>query len=302
MSFFQRLLLSCYILLLLSVSPAHAAFYTLYGDVIGFMQHYTVKEDDNLYAIARGHEIGIVELLAANPGTDVWEPEVGKKLTITNMHILPPGPREGIVINLSELRMFYYAPDNTVMSAPIGIGREGWRTPVGSTKILRKREHPTWTPPPSIREENPDLPASFPPGPDNPLGDYALDLGFYGILIHGTNRPYGIGKRSSHGCIRMYPEDIEVLFEQVEAGMPVTIIDTSYKLGWQGRTLYLEVTPTQEQSDVIAQYRQPVPDSIPEIYDAIRELAGEEVDIHWYEVDQAAGERTGIPVAIGERP
>ena len=133
------------------------------------------------------------------------------------------------------------------------------------------------------------------------MGNYALNLGWPSYAIHGTNRPYGIGKRSSHGCIRLYPEDIEVLFNAVSVGMPVTVIDTPYKLGWRDDTLYLEVTPTQVQADIIAEYRRPFPSAIDEIHDAVRNAAGENTQIDWYAVEEAATKRSGIPTAIGER-
>ncbi len=294
----HRLISGIFAWLLLLSQPLYASAYTPEGDIIGTISHYTVKKEDNLYEIARRFDIGIVELRAANPGIDPWTPKPGTELTITTMHILPATPHNGMVINLSELRLFYYADDGQVMSFPIGIGREGWQTPLGTTKVLRKRTRPIWTPPPSIREEDPDLPEVFLPGPDNPLGEYALDLGWKGVLIHGTNRPYGVGKRSSHGCIRLYPEDIERLFGMLTVGVPVMIIDAPYKLGWRGNTLFLEVTPTQQQADAIAEYRQPAPVSIPDIYDAIRQVAGLDAGINWYAVDDAISKRSGIPVAI----
>lgn len=288
-----------FILALLLAFPASAATYMPQGDLIGEVMHYRIEEKDNLYEIARRFDIGIVELLASNPGIDPWMPSQGLELTLATAHLLPAARHEEIVINLPELRLFFYAANGQVMSFPIGIGREGWRTPLGKTKILRKREHPIWTPPPSIRAEDPSLPAAYAPGPENPLGEYALDLGLYGVLIHGTNRPYGVGKRSSHGCIRLYPEDIATLFAAVEVGTPVTIIDTPFKLGWQGNALFLEVTPTQSEADKIAEYQKPRPFSIPEIYDAIRMAAGESTQINWYAVEEAVANRNGIPAVIG---
>ncbi|MDE3060962.1 MAG: L,D-transpeptidase family protein [Pseudomonadota bacterium] len=276
--------------------PLYAATFAPDGDVIGSITHYAVRKKDNLYGIARRFDLGIVEVLAANPGVDPWQPEEGTELTLPTTHILPP-VHEGIVLNLSELRLFYFAGNGTVMTFPIGIGREGWQTPIGSTTVVLKRKNPAWIPPDSIREENPNLPDIVPPGPDNPLGRYALNLDMPGIRIHGTNRPYGIGKRSSHGCIRLYPEDIERLFNAVDAGTPVTILDNPYKLGWRGNTLLLEVTPTQEQDDIIAEYRIPHPVSLPEIYDAIRQIAGN-VTIDWHTVDQTVAAHAGIPVII----
>jgi L,D-transpeptidase ErfK/SrfK len=277
-----------------------AATYQIDGDVIGEVKHYTVRKEDNLYAIARRFDIGIVELLAANPGVDPWTPKPGTDLTLTTSHVLP-AVRHGIVLNLSELRLFYFADSSQVMSFPIGIGREGWETPIGQTSVVMKRKNPSWIPPESIREENPNLPDIVPAGPNNPLGQYALSLGLPGYAIHGTNRPYGVGKRSSHGCIRLYPEDIEVLFNEVSTGTPVTVIDTAYKLGWQGETLFLEVTPTQEQADIIAKYRRPFALNIPEVYAAIKKVAGNEVEVDWKIVDTVAAQHSGIPTAIGEK-
>lgn len=298
-----RWLIVLLILLILaycSVRPLRAATFTLESDVVGEITHYTVKEKDNLYEIARRHDIGIVELLSANPGIDPWMPEVGTKLTITSTHVLPPGPRKGIVVNLSELRLFYFVDDRTVMTFPIGIGRDGWETPIGTTKIVLKRKNPAWIPPTSIREENPDLLEIVPAGPDNPLGAYALNIDWPGYVIHGTNRPYGIGKRSSHGCIRLYPEDIEALFKVADIGTKVTIIDTPYKLGWRGKDLFLEITPTQQQSDAIAKYRRPFPVSVPELYDAILEAAGD-AEINWYEVEKTIERRDGVPTIINHQ-
>jgi L,D-transpeptidase ErfK/SrfK len=281
-------------------SQLHAATFTPDGDVIGKVSHYTIRKKDNLYAIARKFDIGIVALLAANPGTHPWMPKEGTELTLPTAYVLPEA-HKGIVLNLPELRLFYFAGDGTVMTFPIGIGRDGWQTPTGATKVLLKRKHPSWVPPASIRAENPDLPEIIPAGPDNPLGQYALNLGLPGIRIHGTNRPYGIGKRSSHGCIRLYPEDIEVLFNAVDVGTPVTVINTPYKLGWRGDTLWLEVTPTQEQDDVIAMYRNPKPVSVPGMYDAINKATGDAAEIDWPSINEAMVKHNGIPVAIAVR-
>lgn len=282
----------------LMAGVAQATNYETEGDLIGAIRHYTVKKDDNLYDITRKYDIGIVELLAANPGVDVWEPPVGQELILPTQHVLPAQPRKGIVINLAEMRMFFYPDETHVMSFPIGIGRDGWETPLGPTSVALKRENPTWTPPLSIREENPDLPEIVPAGPDNPLGKYALSLGKAGYAIHGTNRPYGVGKRSSHGCIRLYPEDIAVLFQHVKVGTPVVILDMPYKLGWQDGTLYLEMTTTQQQADDIADYEMPGPDLSPSIYQAIRAMTEDGRAIDWYAVDEAINIRNGIPVAI----
>ena len=285
----------------LLASLAHGATHTPRGDIIGRVTHYTVAEYDNLYEIARRKNIGIVEILAANPGTDPWLPVPGTRLTIPGMYILPSSKRQGIVVNLSALRLFYFTPKGEVMTFPIGIGKEGWGTPVGTTKITRKRKDPVWTPPASIRAQDPDLPASVPPGEENPLGRHALDLDIPSVLIHGTNRPYGVGKRSSHGCIRLYPEDMETLYTRVKTGTPVTIIDAPYLLGWQQDTLWLKITPTQKQADSIADYQPPAPLSAPALSAAIRKMAAKRITIDWDTVEQAIAKRDGIPVAIGRK-
>ena len=286
---------------LLWPAGAQARTEAVAGDILGGTVVYEVGADDNLYGLARRFDLGIVELLAANAGVDPWMPEEGSALRVPLMHILPLPVREGIVIDLSDLRLYFFLDAATVMTFPIGIGREGWRTPVGQTRISRKRERPVWIPPASLRAENPDLPASVPPGPENPLGDYALDLAGGDYRIHGTNRPYGVGKRVSHGCIRLYPEDIAALFPAVRNGTPVVIVDTPYKLGWRDGTLWLQVTPTQEQADAIADYEEPAPLDIPEVYRAIEDAAGAGVAIKWYAVDAAIKARDGLPVAVAVR-
>ncbi|MDD5586662.1 MAG: L,D-transpeptidase family protein [Alphaproteobacteria bacterium] len=273
-------------------------------DVVGEQMHYAVEANDTLYDVARRFDLGIVELLAANPDVDPWIPGEGAELVLPTRHVLPPAAREGIVINLAELRLYYFPDPDAVMTFPIGIGSEGWQTPEGQTSVVRKRKDPAWIPPPSIRREEPGLPAFFPPGPDNPMGSYALDLGWEGYRIHGTNKPYGIGSRSSHGCIRLYPEDIEPLFAQVRTGEPVTVIDARYKLGWSKGELWLEVTPTQQQADVVADYKEPEAIDIPGIYSAIEDMGAETESVNWYVVDEAINHPGGIPVAVAgrERP
>jgi L,D-transpeptidase ErfK/SrfK len=289
------------ILLFLFLGSGNAfAALAVEGDLIGEINAYTVQPKDTLYRIARRFDVGIIELMAANPDVDTWMPKAGMELIIPTQHILPPVPRDGIVINLSEMRLFYFADPATVMTFPIGIGMEGWQTRTGSTSIVKKRKDPTWIPPDSIRAENPSLPEFFPPGPDNPLGKFALNLGFEGYLIHGTNRPDGIGRRSSHGCIRLYPEDIEALFNTVEKGIPVVILDMPYKIGWRHNTLFLEVSPTQRQSDQILKRRPLNILDIPEVYGDIKTIA-QSSEIDWRAVREAVMWRSGIPVAIAVR-
>jgi L,D-transpeptidase ErfK/SrfK len=271
------------------------------SEVTGIVTHYKVQPGDTLYKIARRFDLGIVEVMAANPGVDTWLPKEGASLVLPTMHVLPTPTPEGIVINLAELRLFYFHDAHTVMTFPIGIGKEGWQTPTGTTTIAKKRVHPSWTPPDSIRAEKPDLPKNIPAGPDNPLGDYALNLGWSKYLIHGTNKPAGIGRRSSHGCIRMYPEDISQLFNAVKVGTDVTIIDTPYKTGWRNDTLFLKVTPTQQQADAILQHRQASLPLSAGLYEAVMQNVRSTDVIDWTAVQKATTGIRGIPVAIARR-
>ena len=166
---------------------------------------------------------------------------------------------------------------------------------------FKRRFNPAWVPPASIREEDPELPEMIPAGAENPLGQYALSLGWQNYVIHGTNRPHSVGKRSSHGCVRLYPEDIAQLFKAVEVGTQVTVIDTPYKLGWKGNQLFLEVTPTQAQTDFIVQNQHPMLQPLPEISDIIQKKAGENTRINWEAVGEALVRQNGIPVVIGEK-
>lgn len=292
------------ILIFICVCPfraLYAATYTPNGDIIGEISHYKVKKNDDLRRIARQFDVGIVELLAANPGVMQRTLKAGMNLTIPTAYILPY-VRNGIVLNLSAMRLFYFPDAHTVMTFPLGIGREGWETPIGSTVIALKRKNPVWIPPESIREEEPNLPEVVPAGPNNPLGQYALNLGMPGIRIHGTNSPYSIGKRTSHGCIRMYPEDIKTLFNAVAKGTSVVIIDSSYQLGWQGNTLFLQIMLTAEQADVLAKYMTPVPEDMPEVEDAIlKETADHAISVDWQAVKEIIAEHKGIPLPVGRR-
>lgn len=297
-SAFSRLLLAVGLLWSVEKNPAHSAQYAVAGDIVGNVTAHIIQEDETLYELARQKGLGIVELLMANPGIDPWMPEPGTIITLPTAYILPSAPRSGIVINLSELRLYYYPGKQNVVTFPIGIGMEGTETPVGKTSIITKREHPVWVPPQSIRLEKAPLPAVVAAGPNNPLGDYALSLGWSNYVIHGTNKPYGIGKRSSHGCIRLYPEDIRQLFALTQVGTRVTVIDTPYKLGRKDETLFLEVNPTQREADVISEYGKLEPLDVPEIHREIEKLATHQKRIDWDAVRDAISKRDGIPVRI----
>lgn len=268
-------------------------------DVIGEVSVYATREEDTLLDIARDFDIGFVEIRAANPGVDPWLPEIGARLVIPGMHILPPAPRRGIVINLAEMRLYFFAPGHPPRTYPVGIGREAFETPVGATGVVRKAAWPAWYPTRSAREEDPDLPAYVPPGPDNPMGTHAVYLGWPTYAIHGTNKPDSIGRRGSHGCIRLYPEDAEELFHLIEPGTPVRIVDQPVKTGWRAGELWLEVHPAQADADELESHGRlsaPPPSGVEE---QVMSAAGAEAGrVDWYLVAMAALDRRGVPVRV----
>lgn len=221
------------------------------------------EHDDTLLDIAREYDIGQNEILLANPDVDRWIPGDQTRITIPNSHLLPDTPHKGLVLNLPEFRLYYYhsASKNqpaTVSTHPISIGRVDWQTPLGQTKIVAKTENPVWIPPESIKQEHAAegdiLPNIVPAGPNNPLGLFALRLAIPGYLIHSTNKPFGVGMRVSHGCIRMYPEDIERVYPEIPIGTPVYIVNQPIKVGWLDNLLYIEVHPDLE--DAVTDYQQ----------------------------------------------
>jgi L,D-transpeptidase ErfK/SrfK len=279
--------------------PVDPPLVTLNGDIFGAMSTYVTWDDTNLLDLARSEELGLIELMAANPGVDPWYPGKGVSLVLPTAHILPKAPREGIVINVAELRLYYFHRDKGVFSFPLGVGRDGFSTPAGQTKIVRKKAGPAWYPTAAKRAEDPTVPAVVPAGPDNPLGDYALYLGWPTYLIHGTSKPWGVGRRVSRGCIRLYPEDIEWLFANVPVGTKVTVVNQSIKLGKRDGELYIEVHPSLAQIDQIEETKQMQPEPIPDQTDAILMAAGDAIErIDWPTVERALSERRGYPVQI----
>ena len=225
------------------------------SDIVGYVQKTTVGKDDTLPDIARRFDVGYEEILTANPGVDPWLPGVGREVVVPTQFILPAAPHEGVVVNVAAMRIFYYPPHKkgqpeTVYTHPIGIGKVGWKTPEGTTKIVSRQKDPVWVVPKSVREEHQEdgeqLPAKVPAGPDNPLGAYEFRLGWPSYLIHGTNKPYGVGMRSSHGCMRLYPEDIAVFFDLIPIGTKVTVVNQPYLFGWRDGTLYLQAYAVME--------------------------------------------------------
>lgn len=221
-------------------------------EMLGTTQVLFARYEDTFSAIAREYNLGFEEMRAANPGVDEWIPGEGTPIYLPTQIVLPDAPREGIVLNTATMRLFFFT-DGEVTTYPVGIGRVGWATPTGSGTVTAKAVDPAWYVPASIQKEHAELgdplPAVVPPGPDNPLGSRALALSLPGYLIHGTNKPAGVGMRVSHGCVRLYPEDVEALFDRVERGTPVHIVDQPVVAGWSDGQLYLEVHPPLQEDD-----------------------------------------------------
>jgi L,D-transpeptidase ErfK/SrfK len=263
--------------------------------VIGVPFYVKADSKHTLLDIGRHHGLGYDEMEQANPDVDMWVPRGGEDVLVPTQHVLPNAPRNGIVLNLAEKRMYYYRSPTEIETFSAGTGRDGWETPVGSYTIIEKIKDPTWTPPESIRREHAAkgdiLPAVVPAGPDNPLGQFALRLSNPSYLLHGTNKPWGVGMQVSHGCTRMYPEDIERLFGQVEKGTPVTIVDQPYKVGWLGDQLYLEVNAHSDAAKGRS-VKEIIPTSI---------ANADGVVVDWDEVRRAQAENAGLPRVVGGR-
>ena len=279
--------------------PAETASDT-YPSMIGKIVRYPARHEDTLIRLPRRFDVGYTEMRAANPYVDPWLPGAGTEILVPSAHIVPEAAKKGLVLNLGDQRLYYFKPDGkTVVSFPVGIGREGWSTPTGRTKVVRKREKPTWYVPKSIRAERPYLPAVVPPGPDNPLGSHALYLGWNSYLLHGTNKPYGIGRRASHGCVRLYPEDIARLFREVPIGTPVTVVDQPVKIAWANGELMLEAHPSQSQADQVEWGETMTRENAPEIaYRLIYAARADAGRLDWKLIRRELRKRSGIPVSV----
>ncbi len=270
---------------------------------VGDMQTYIAVYEDTLVHLARKHGLGFVEVRAANPTLDPWIPGAGAKIILPKRHLLPDAKREGLVINLPEMRIYgFLNGNNAPFTYPLGIGREGLGTPIGKTTIVRKKEKPTWRPTRRMRDEDPKLKAVVPPGPDNPLGTHALYLGWPTYAIHGTTKPYGIGRRVSSGCIRMYPENIIKLFEQVPIGTKVNVINQPVKVAWIGNELYLEAHPEMGQAINMEENGTTKHKKISDEQLAlINDKAGRYSHLlNWPRIRTAMRERNGYPVRIAK--
>ena len=297
---------------------AHATSYELKNStdsIVGKLDSAVVGRDTTLLDIAREYGFGYQDIKLLNPTIDTWMPKDGELVQLPSKFILPNVVREGIVLNIPEMRLYYFpthkkGEPNKIYTYPLGIGREGWSTPYKQTRIIAKKEHPDWRPPKSIRQEHEEagdpLPEVVKAGPDNPLGDHALRLGLPAYLIHGTNKPWGIGMRVSHGCIRLYPEDIAELFDKVKVGTPVNIINNPYKIGEADGVLYLEAHPPlkigikDEYGDIIESTDENMKVDFTQVVEMI--VASTEEDeyvIDWGMVKTVSEEAKGIPVAVG---
>lgn len=273
------------------------------SDMIGELRQVVAAHEDTLLDLARENGLGYVEMIAANRGIDPWVPGESTPIVVPTAHVLPDAERQGLVVNLGEHRLYYFGPPGTEpVTFPLGVGREGWGTPLGTTEIVRKKERPTWYPPESIRAKKPHLPKVMPPGPANPLGSHALYFGWPRYLIHGTNMPWGVGRRVSHGCIRLYPEDIGRLFEIVPVGAPVAVIDQPIKIGWSGGELYIEAHPDAAQADELESTGHITiadANAQADAYYRIKTRAGTAQDrLDWRLIRKALEERSGVPVRV----
>ncbi len=278
--------------LLLSAATAHGAAYPLDGrDVVGFTTFRTLVYEDTLAKVAEHNGIGYQELLDANPGVDAWLPGAGTRVELPTRYILPKGARDGIVINIAEYRLYLYLAGR-VVTYPVGIGRGEFRTPIGVSRVVAHLENPSWTPTPAARAEHrlngDELPNVVPPGPDNPLGQFALRLSLPGYYIHGTNKPFGVGQMVSMGCIRLYPAHIAALTELAPNGMPVRVVYEPMKLARHAEGAYAEIHT--------GPYENPASDVLTAQATSWAEAQGVRLDAS--ALAKAIAERTGIPVRI----
>ena len=318
-----RIVLACGLLL---VHVAKAEIYELPpagNDVIGAVSTITARAEDTLVDIARRHGLGYQDIVRANPGVNIWMPGESTEIILPTRYVLPRGSRQGVILNLAEYRLYYFpeareGQTEYVMTYPISIGRMDWETPLGRTTVISKVRNPSWYVPQSVLDEHAadgdPLPRIVPPGPANPLGKFAMRLGLPGYLIHGTNRPAGVGMRVTHGCVRMFPEDIEYLFGKVDVSTVVRIVNEPVKMGWDGDQLVMEVHPILEAAlpdvdesaaedggddvtEVVVESKDPLTYVTEQFIVTTGERAGQ---LDWYLAEQAVNRSDGIPTPVGQ--
>lgn len=298
--------IALFISLACALPKAYATKYVLHESgttLVGEVTKVKADQSDTLLDIARRNGFGYQDMKLVNPGVDTWIPGHEQEVTLPSQFILPVAPQEGIVLNVPEMRLYYYPPRKAdqpqeVFTYPLGVGRQGWHTPYIQTSIIEKKKNPNWYPPESIRKEHEEagdpLPKIVKSGPDNPLGYYAMRLGQPEYLIHGTNKPYGIGMRVSHGCIRLYPEDIEALYGKVSLRTPVNIINQPYKIGVKDNTIYLEAHPFLNED--MEKYENNLTSVVALIIQLSKD---QEYELDWAAAYDAINKPTGLPIAVG---
>ncbi len=268
-------------------TPGPAAMETE-RSVIGFFQYHTVGYKETLLDVARDYGLGYNEIALYYPDVDPWVPKTDTRLTIPSRWVLPTTRHEEVVINIPEMRLYLFMKKiGMVKTYPLGLGREGFETPVGSYRVVTQQTNPIWMPPPSAWEEYGKTPV--PPGPDNPLGDYWVGLSAKHIGIHGTNRPWGVGRLVSRGCLRMYPEHISQFYKEVSIGAHVEVIYEPVKVGIENGLIYLEIHPD-------------IYERIPDILhhtEALIKQKGLWEHVQQDEVIRAVKEKNGVPFPVG---
>jgi L,D-transpeptidase ErfK/SrfK len=277
-------------------------------DVVGEVQVTLASKDDTLPDIARRFNVGYEEITRANPGVDPWLPGAGRSIVVPTRFVLPDAPRDGIIINVAAMRLYYFPPHRkgeaqVVYTHPIGIGKVGWSTPQGVTSVVSHVKDPVWRPSAALRKDHFDdngeqLPAVVKPGPDNPLGKFELTLGGRSYLIHGTNKPYGVGLRSSHGCIRLYPEDIEKIFQMVSNGTHVRVVNQPFLFGTHEQRLYLQAYSVLEDDARDWEHAQKKLLSHALALHIQKTLQASGTQIDWHSVAAITKAPRGIPIAV----
>ncbi len=287
------------------VEPIDANVFTLVGpaqDVVGEPQVVFATADNTLSDLARTYGLGFDELVAANPEVDPWLPGEGTAVLLPTQFVLPKVERRGVILNIATKRLFYFpspadGETQIVYTYPIGIGRVGWETPLGETTVTAKAKDPHWWVPASVRKEHAEmgdpLPSVVPPGPDNPLGHRVLKLDMPGYLIHGTNQPYGVGMRVSHGCVRLYPENIEFLYTLVDIGESVEIINEPFQAGIANGALYFESHAPLEDDEM------PAADRLQALVDSLIGVDGLPLNEHLKShIIELSADARGVPVNV----